>query len=628
MPALSKEEQAAAVRERRIAIKGICADFGKAKRAAKAAASQQTNDSAVDVAGSDDNDDSPAAGPVTTTPAEIQRLFGLSAVAASAMMSTSPLDEIRALAAETETAAVTTTAVGKAPSLVKLWSASSSAATEMSRRAKYGRWLPEDRYSLDQVPCMLVEGDTRTYHFKGANQHVWVAGSGKGDEGKRFCTLQLIVRSRNGDKSKLYAEQPWPEICFRGQGKQIKKKEKDAYAPGVHVRFQKKAWYGDVTCLEHAKERLPGITAAARAAHRESCLMVDNLHGQTTPEYVAACKTFAKMTLHLLPAGVTDLIQLIDAGFGYLVKYFMGEYHTEWMAEDSDKQREDGSFISNAENWVAGLEMWEKRVHMTHMLKRGYQSACMAYDFEMVAAKVGMLMTIDGSGDEMIKIKGLPDYSFDDADGGSDDGGSDRDVESDESDAGSELGECGEDEESIGAESDTDEDEFDDTAEIDAAAALAVESAAAPLGYCIDDTPPPGHPAGTAADEDDDDNHPNRLIGSKVLVKWDGAPVPADKFGWYVGTVKRTASTVDQGKGFNFVVKFSNAETGMVLPKCESNAWANAKGASGDYPLALVPETWGGTKRWVVLVSNDESGAGGGPASAKPGAKKKQRARM
>ena len=64
-------------------------------------------------------------------------------------------------------------------------------------------------------------------------------------------------------------------------------------------------------------------------------------------------------------------------------------------------------------------------------------------------------------------------------------------MESDESDAGSELGECGEDEEPIGAESDTDEDEFDDTAEIDAAAALAVESAAAPLGYCIDDTPPP-----------------------------------------------------------------------------------------------------------------------------------------
>ena len=31
--------------------------------------------------------------------------------------------------------------------------------------AKYERWLPFDRYSLDQVPCMLVDGDSRTYHF-------------------------------------------------------------------------------------------------------------------------------------------------------------------------------------------------------------------------------------------------------------------------------------------------------------------------------------------------------------------------------------------------------------------------------------------------------------------------------
>ena len=36
-----------------------------------------------------------------------------------------------------------------------------------------------------------------------------------------------------------------------------------------------------------------------------------------------------------------------------------------------------------------------------------------------------MNLTIDGSGDDEIKIQGLPDYSFTDADGGSDGGGSD-----------------------------------------------------------------------------------------------------------------------------------------------------------------------------------------------------------
>ena len=93
---------------------------------------------------------------------------------------------------------------------------------------KWGRWLPPDRYSLDQVPMTLDEGDKRTYDDEGS-ETVWVAGLGQGDAGKRFCTLQLIARCHNGDKSKLYAEQPWPEVCFRGQGKVISKQEKDGY---------------------------------------------------------------------------------------------------------------------------------------------------------------------------------------------------------------------------------------------------------------------------------------------------------------------------------------------------------------------------------------------------------------
>ena len=56
------------------------------------------------------------------------------------------------------------------------------------------------------------------------------------DEHKRFCTLQLIVRFVNGPKSELYAGQPWPEICFRGQGKVIKPIEKESWHPNVWTR--------------------------------------------------------------------------------------------------------------------------------------------------------------------------------------------------------------------------------------------------------------------------------------------------------------------------------------------------------------------------------------------------------
>ena len=49
---------------------------------------------------------------------------------------------------------------------------------------RQGRWLYRNRLSLDQVPCNLVNGDVRTYNTKGDEETVWVAGSGKGDEGK------------------------------------------------------------------------------------------------------------------------------------------------------------------------------------------------------------------------------------------------------------------------------------------------------------------------------------------------------------------------------------------------------------------------------------------------------------
>ena len=41
---------------------------------------------------------------------------------------------------------------------------------------------------------MQVDGDKQTYIQKGADEHLWVAGSGKGDECKRFCVMQLIIR--------------------------------------------------------------------------------------------------------------------------------------------------------------------------------------------------------------------------------------------------------------------------------------------------------------------------------------------------------------------------------------------------------------------------------------------------
>ena len=104
----------------------------------------------------------------------------------------------------------------------------------------WGRWLPEDRISIDQVPCNLREGDGRTYAEIGSKR-VWLVGC-KHDDGKRFCSLQVAARCANGPVDWPRCGQPRLTIIFRGTGKRILPEERQAWHPDVHVRFQSKAW--------------------------------------------------------------------------------------------------------------------------------------------------------------------------------------------------------------------------------------------------------------------------------------------------------------------------------------------------------------------------------------------------
>lgn len=114
-------------------------------------------------------------------------------------------------------------------------------------------------------------------------------------------------------------------------------------------------------------------------------------------------------------AGVTSEIQLIDDGVGYAVKNEMGHALDRWLEEDNNLQR-----------WTAApgagdgqaLAMWEKRVLVTHLVAAAWEKVCATFDFEKAATRLGMRMTINGEGDELIKIQGVENYSFCEADGG------------------------------------------------------------------------------------------------------------------------------------------------------------------------------------------------------------------
>ena len=179
--------------------------------------------------------------------------------------------------------------------------------------------------------------------------------------------------------------------------------------------------------------QLHEATAEARAAGEQSVCFFDNLSGQTTDEHLRNCKR-ARSHRHLLPTGSTGELMLIDDGIGACQKNRMGE--------ELDAHLEKGD---NLERWTkgpkeaGGLKMWEKRVLMTQIAGRAWESICCGgegrepYDFEASARRIGMLMTADGSDDDKIRIQGLTEpYTFKDADGGSDGGESEADEEEEE----------------------------------------------------------------------------------------------------------------------------------------------------------------------------------------------------
>ena len=273
----------------------------------------------------------------------------------------------------------------------------------------WGRWLPQDRISIDQVPCNLREGDGRTYAEVGSKR-VWLVGS-KQDDGKRFCTLQVAARCANGSPNLPRHGQERLLIIFRGTGKRISPEERKAWHPDVWVRFQKKAWADEALCEDYALIEMAEITSAARLAGRQSVAIFDNLHGQTTQTHLAnldrnRCKR------HLLPSNMTDELQLVDAGVGHALKTEMAHLHDEWLSKDD-----------NLELWTTATNFpaWRKRVLVTWLAAQAWENVCRRFDFEAAATRLGMRMTIDGSGDELIRMQGVEQYFFCDDDGGGSD---------------------------------------------------------------------------------------------------------------------------------------------------------------------------------------------------------------
>lgn len=328
--------------------------------------------------------------------------------------------------------------------------------------------------------------------------------------------------------------------------------------------------------------------------------IVDNLSGQTTEQFRLELKKH-KAKRHLLPTGVTDELQLIDDGVGVAVKNEMGNLFDLWAME-----------YDHLERWVADgqppdaergggpqpMAMWEKRVLITRLAAQAWENVCSRFDFEKASTRLGMRMTVDGSGDDKIKIQGMADYCFTDADGGeqgdmSDEGDDPADAAEREADVDGEwdgtdnfehgatddgeqhqgdIDECydGGTDESDGDES-TEDDTFDPTV-----VRTTIGNAVAPAGMKFVEQCPPVQ---SLLDR-------QALLGKQVFVGWDSN----DIHGWFVGTVHSTTiSARDRQKtpSANFVVKYTKQRTANKLNGCVA--------------CELSERVYGANKWWVLL---------------------------
>jgi hypothetical protein len=236
------------------------------------------------------------------------------------------------------------------------------------------------------------------------------------------------------------------------------------------------------------------------------------------------------------------------------VKHEMGHVLDTWLEEEDNMNK----WIGEGEN---AMKMWEKRVLITHLLAEAWEKVCSTFDFEKAATRIGMRMTVDGSGDSEISIQGVENYSFCDADGGEDgiDRGADPEEEAllaTEVEKGGDDGDSGNDyadSDNDNAQSDDDEGEEGYESEDDTAERLADKVGALedpPTGYeFVDEVPA----LETEADF-------KKLIGQHIMHAWATEHI----FGWYMGTVTHFGcSTRDQRETLsaNMVVQYKKSVT-------------------------------------------------------------------
>lgn len=258
---------------------------------------------------------------------------------------------------------------------------------------KWGRFLPNQRFNVDQSPLPFVVDVKRTYEqieYK-HSEKIWIAQPGSGLD-KRQCTLQILTRAEG--------EQPRIAVIFRGKGKRISPDEKMSWHQDVDIYWQENAWADTEVSVEWIK----GTLSKSVQGLSRFVLFLDNLNSQESEQFKSSVSELNGVAWYGLK-NATDLWQVVDAGIAQLHKVLIGQAHREWL----DKEGNADKWYGNDSQFTAS----ERRILITHWVGDAWKKLCSPeYDNfrRRCWEKTGCLLTADGSEDEKITPEGLKLY--------------------------------------------------------------------------------------------------------------------------------------------------------------------------------------------------------------------------
>lgn len=214
----------------------------------------------------------------------------------------------------------------------------------------FGRFPPERRYNMDQVPIPFIveQGNTFTHED---DEHFQVRGTRSEGLTKRQYTAHIFINA--GDTQET--THGYIDMVCRGTGKRISAIEKEAYnTDKVNVFWQKKAWVDRDVMVDIAKT----FVKFKKEKHGDDAVLLfaDNLDAHCYAPVLEVLSEANILVWFIVP-GCTDLIQPIDAGIGRSIRIYVGHALDRWLSIDD-----------NLDEWEGKLSASDRRVMMTNFL--------------------------------------------------------------------------------------------------------------------------------------------------------------------------------------------------------------------------------------------------------------------